>query len=75
MRAMDIDTSGKIWVYTPSTHKTSYFGHNRFIYLGPQAQKIARPFLANRPFDAYLFSPKEAELDREKAIEAMSLFG
>jgi integrase len=67
MRPIDIDMTGKIWVYRPGsdqgqhgTHKTAYLGKEREIYLGPQAQDIIRPLL---PLDtrAYIFSPLESE--------------
>jgi integrase len=58
MRTMDIDMAGRVWVYTPSRHKTEHHGKERQIYLGPQAQAVLWPWL--RPeLAAYLFSPKE----------------
>lgn len=64
MRPVDIDMTGRIWTYTPAEHKTAHHGHRRTIYIGPSGQEIIRPFLANRPVDAFLFSPAEAEADR-----------
>lgn len=40
MRAGDLDTSRKVWEYTPETHKTEHHGRPRKIYVGPKAQKI-----------------------------------
>jgi integrase len=71
MRKCDIDRSGKVWVYVPKEHKTAHHGHDRKVYLGPQAQQILRPFLL-RPDDAYLFSPAEAEKLRYDKLEAES---
>jgi integrase len=66
IRACDLDTSGRIWVYTPYEHKTEHHGRERRIYLGPQAQEILRPWL--RPeMTAYVFSPREAV--EEKSAE------
>ena len=63
MQTIDIDRSGRIWVYTPESHKTKHHGRERRIYLGPVAQGILRPWL--RPeLMAYLFQPKEAEAER-----------
>jgi integrase len=64
MRACDLDTTGRIWLYTPADHKTAYAGHERTIHLGPKARKLLKPFLAGRPTTAYLFSPAEADAER-----------
>jgi integrase len=59
MRTIDIDTSGRVWIYTPESHKTEHHGRERRIYLGPMAQEILRPWL--RPeLTAHLFQPREA---------------
>jgi integrase len=63
MRTIDVDTSGRIWIYTPESHKTEHHGRERRIYLGPKAQETLRPWL--RPeLTAYLFSPADAEAER-----------
>jgi integrase len=63
MRTIDVDTSGRVWIYTPETHKTEHHGRERRIYLGPAAQEVLRPWL--RPeLTAYLFQPREAEAER-----------
>ena len=59
MRACDLDTTGKVWLYKPSTHKTEHHDRKRLICLGPRAQEIVRPFLVDE-LKAYLFSPKRA---------------
>jgi integrase len=59
MRGCDLDGSGKVWTYTPSTHKTEHHGIERPIYLGPRAQEILRPFLKH-DLNAFLFDPREA---------------
>ncbi len=69
MRATEIDTSGPIWIYTPTEHKTAHHGIERNIYLGPRAQEIVRGFLASRPIGDYLFSPIEAERERHAQAE------
>jgi integrase len=57
MRTCDLDTSGRVWIYRPGSHKTEHHGKTREIYLGPQAQAILKPWL--RPeLEAYLFSPE-----------------
>jgi integrase len=59
MRTIDVDTSGRVWIYTPESHKTEHHGRERRIYLGPAAQEILRPWL--RPeLTAHLFSPRES---------------
>lgn len=55
MRAVDLDTSGSVWAYTPSDHKNAHRAHERTIYLGPWAQQIATGVrVARRPT---IFSP------------------
>ena len=63
LRGCDINMSGKVWVFTPATHKTAWHGHTRSIYLGPKAQSIIRPFLGT-DLQAYLFNPADAERER-----------
>jgi len=63
MRTIDVDTSARVWIYTPESHKTEHHGRERRVYLGPKAQEVLRPWL--RPeLTAYLFSPAEAEAER-----------
>jgi integrase len=59
MRGCDLETSGKVWTYTPRTHKTEHHGIERPIYLGPKAQEIIRPFLKS-DLTAHLFDPQYA---------------
>lgn len=59
MRSCDLDTSGKVWVYSPERHKTAWRGHLRKVYLGPRAQDIVRPFLRT-DLTSFLFSPADA---------------
>ncbi|MFN3194238.1 MAG: tyrosine-type recombinase/integrase [Aureliella sp.] len=62
-----INTRGSVWEAELPEHKTAWRGKQRLIFLGPQAQKIASPYLRRAP-DEPLFSPKESELwRREKA--------
>ena len=69
MRAVDLDTSGKIWLYNPPLHKTLHHGKERVIFIGPQAREIIKPFLKHRAVDEYMFCPREAaaELKARKA--------
>lgn len=61
LRAIDIDTSGKVWLANIAEHKTAYKGRRRMLYLGPQAQNLVRSFMETaRRTDAPLFSPREA---------------
>jgi integrase len=63
MRTGDLDTSARIWTYTPGRHKTEHHDHERVIYIGPQAQEVLRPWLKT-DLQAYRFSPAEAEAER-----------
>jgi site-specific recombinase XerD len=65
MRTMDINTSGRIWEYRPESHKTEHHERDRVVFIGPEAQRILRPWL--RPdLAAYLFQPREA-VDEHRA--------
>ena len=59
MRGCDLDMTGKVWTYTPSTHKTEHHGIERPVYLGPKAQDIVKPFLKS-DLAAHLFDPRDA---------------
>jgi integrase len=63
MKTGEFETSGKLWVYRPATHKTAHRGKQRAVYLGPQAQAILRPWLRT-DLQAPIFSPAEAEAER-----------
>jgi integrase len=59
MRSGDVDRSGKTWGYRPRSHKTAYLGHDRRIFLGPQAQRVLEPWLRESG-DEFVFQPREA---------------
>ncbi len=63
MRPVDIDKSGKVWMYRPKQHKTAYRGHQRTIYLGPKAQMVIAKYLLREPSE-YCFRPIESEIQR-----------
>jgi len=63
MRSADLDTTGRVWAYTPMEHKTEHHDIERTIYIGPRAQELIRPFLKTE-LTAFLFSPAEAESQR-----------
>jgi len=63
MRRCDLDTSGRLWAYTPASHKTEHHDKRRVVYLGPQAKEVIEPWLKH-DCEAYLFSPAGAEEQR-----------
>jgi integrase len=69
LRLIDIDTSMAVWQYRPQTHKTEHHGHERTVYLGPDAQEVLREFM-DRPVSSYVFSPREAEAERLEVLHA-----
>lgn len=69
MRPVDIDMSGRIWVYTPAQHKTAHHGHERKVYIGPRGQQVLEGFL-KRHVDSYCFSPSDAERERREILHA-----
>lgn len=70
LRPCDIDRSGDVWVYVPSTHKTAYRGRSRTIFVGPRAQEVLRPYLL-RASDAYCFQPCESEKRRREEVHEL----
>lgn len=64
LRPIDLDMGSDVWRYCLSQHKTAHHGRTRTIYIGPAGQRILSPFLATRPIDAFVFSPREAETER-----------
>lgn len=69
MRGIDLDTTQKLWLYRPAMHKTAHHGHERVVFLGPQAQQVLRPFLKS-DLQAHLFSPAEAAAEHRAARQA-----
>jgi integrase len=65
MRTIDVDTSGAVWIYRPSTHKTAHRGHAREIRIGPRSQAVLRPYL-KPDLQAFVFSPADAEACRRE---------
>jgi len=63
MRMCDLDTSGRVWAYTPRWHKTEHHEKGRVIQIGPKAQAILKPWLKPE-LVAFLFSPAEARAER-----------
>jgi integrase len=67
MRTVDLDVTGRIWTYRPSTHKMEHADRSRTVHLGPRAQEILRPWL--RPnLEEFLFQPREAEAERRAEL-------
>lgn len=69
MRGCDLDTTGKLWAYTPESHKTEHHDRKRVIYLGPKAQRVLGPML-KADLQAYLFSPVDAVQQQREAKHA-----
>jgi integrase len=69
MQLADIDMDGEIWEYRPRQHKTQHHNgeddpdRDRVVFLGPRAQAILKPFIAEAP-EGYLFSPIRSEKAR-----------
>lgn len=56
---VDLAKLAGVWVYAPATHKTAHLGYGRYVAIGPQAQAALAPWLAGRPADRPVFSPRE----------------
>jgi integrase len=59
MRTGDIDRSREIWAYRPRSHKNAHRGHERRIFLGPQAQRLLATWLRDDG-EEFVFQPREA---------------
>ena len=55
-----------VWTYRPAQHKIEHHGKERRIFIGPNGQKILKPYL-DRDIEEYCFSPIEAETERNAA--------
>jgi integrase len=64
IRMIDLDRSGKVWMYRPRRHKTEHHGHGRTIMIGPRGQEVLKPWLLRFDKESYIFSPTEAEAQR-----------
>ena len=67
---IEIDEPAGVGTYRPELHKNAHREQERIIYFGPRAQVVLRPFLTDRPTDACMFSPREAEAERLAALHA-----
>lgn len=69
MRGLDLDMTGKLWLYRPASHKTQHFGHERVVEIGPKGQAVIRPFL-KPDLEAPLFSPTDAAAEHRAMLHA-----
>ncbi len=69
IRACDLDTTGAVWLYRPSSHKTRHHGHDRIVPIGPKGQAIIRRHLTTNTQD-YLFSPRKLMEERAATMRA-----
>lgn len=70
LRTADLDRTHAVWSFNPEAHKTAHHDKDRRIYFGPRAQRVLKHFMKqDRPADAHLFSPREAEQVRHAAAK------
>lgn len=67
LRRADIDTTGPVWQYHPSRHKTAWRGKPRVVPIGPRAQSVLAEFLTAAP-DEFVFSPRRLMAERRVAL-------
>lgn len=70
LRTTDVDRSGAVWTYRPTSHKVEHHGKDRVIYFGPQAQTVLSPWLRPDKPETYIFSPADAERIRHERLRA-----
>lgn len=69
MRVCDLKRDGDLLIYRPISHKTEHHDKDRVIVLGPQAQKIIKPFIDRRSkLSEFVFLPAEAHRERLEQI-------
>ena len=64
LRPIDVDRSGEVWEYRPTSHKLEHHGKDRVVCFGEKAKAILIKYLEGRSAEAYCFSPAEAEQQR-----------
>ena len=69
IRPGDIDRSDKVWIYTPSSHKTEHHEKGRAVLIGPKGQQVLAPYLL-RAAEDYCFTPRESEKRRFEKLAA-----
>lgn len=62
------DRAKDVWIVELAEHKTAHHGRERFLLVGPEAQKIITPYLL-RDANARLFRPCDSEEKRRAAIK------
>jgi integrase len=70
LRPIDLNMTGHVWFFTLDDHKNTHRGHSRTIYVGPHAQTVVQPFLADRSLEQFLFSPRDAENERHARAQS-----
>ena len=60
-----IDRTGEVWIAALPDHKTAYLDHDRYLYIGPLAQRVLAPYLRRDP-DECLFRPCDAVQQRRE---------
>jgi integrase len=73
MRPCDIDRTGVVWTYTPSSHKTQHHGKQRKIHIGPKAQSILLPYLLRGASELCFHRQTGRPWDRHSYREAIHL--
>jgi len=69
LRMRDVDRTGDVWLYRPSTHKGTWKGRDRVVRFGPKCQELLRPLLT-ADAGAFLFTPSAAMIERKAAWRA-----
>ncbi len=69
IRPCDIDRTGEVWVYVPSSHKTEHHQKGRVVMIGPRGQCLLKPYLL-RSSSEYCFTPRDSEKKRFAKLAA-----
>ena len=69
MTTRDVERTGDVWLYRPTTHKGTWRGKDRVVYLGARCIELLKPLLRADPH-AHLFSAADVMHERKAAWRA-----
>jgi integrase len=72
LRPCDIDTSGDVWVYTPSHHKNTWRDKARHVAIGPQGRSVLEHRLPSKTDEWVFRRPRGKRYDRQSYAKSIA---